>query len=115
MYQARKNEVKGIWKLKSTDIVTHIGGVMGVMKNRTEIFKNHTREYCNKQTYFYGNGPYWTTKYRISSDPPLNACIARLFGKVDVICVSGGVRGCFVGCAVVVEQGLPLLPPLYGR
>ena len=46
--------------------------------------------------YCYGNGPYWTTKYRISSDPPLNACIARLFGKVDFIFVSGGVRGCFV-------------------
>ena len=26
--------------------------------------------------YCYGNGPYWTTKYRISSDPPLNACFS---------------------------------------
>ena len=43
--------------------------------------------------YCYGNGPYWTTKYRISSDPPLNACLARLCGGMDVACVSGGV-GC---------------------
>ena len=37
--------------------------------------------------------PYWTTEYRISSVPPLNACIDRLFGKKDVICVSGDVKG----------------------
>ena len=49
-----------------------------------------------KYIYCYGNGPYWTTKYRISSDPPLNACIVRLFGKMDVICVSEGVRGCII-------------------
>ena len=67
------------------------------------------------QQYCYGNGPSYAAKYRISSDLPLNACIARLFGKMDVICASGGVRGCFIVCAVVVEQGLPLLPPLYGR
>ena len=46
--------------------------------------------------YCYGNGPHWTTKYRISSYPPLNACIVRLFGKMDVICVSGDVRGCII-------------------
>ena len=65
--------------------------------------------------YCYGNGPYWTTKYRISSDPPLNACLARLCGKMDVTGVSGGVRGCFIVCAVVVERGLPLLLPHPGR
>ena len=65
--------------------------------------------------YCYGNGPYWTTKYRISSDPPLNACLARLHGKMDVTCVSGGERGCFIVRTVVVCQGLPLLPPLSGR
>ena len=56
----------------------------------------HIYIYIHIYTYCYGNGPYWTTKYRISSDPPLNACIARLFGKMDVICVSGGVRGCII-------------------
>ena len=25
--------------------------------------------------------PYWVIKYRISPDPPLNACLARLFGN----------------------------------
>ena len=65
--------------------------------------------------YCYGNSPHWTTKYRISSDPPLNACIDRLFGKMDVTCVSGGVRGCFIVCVVVVERELLLLPPHPGR
>ena len=32
------------------------------------------------------------TKYRISSDPPLNACLDRLFGIRDDMCVSGGVK-----------------------
>ena len=45
--------------------------------------------------YCYGNGPSYAAKYRISSDPPLNACLARLFGKMGVTCVSGGKRGCF--------------------
>ena len=34
---------------------------------------------------------------------------------MDVICVSGVVRGCFIVCAVVVERGLPLLLPHPGR
>ena len=42
----------------------------------------------------YGNGPYGNTKYRISSDPPLNSCIDRSFGIRDDMCVSGGVKDC---------------------
>ena len=57
--------------------------------------------------YCYGNGPYWTTKYRISSDPPLNACLARLFGKMDITCVSGGV-GCMFYCSY--SGGVPRAP-----
>ena len=26
-------------------------------------------------------GPWWVIKYRISPDPPLNACLVRLFGN----------------------------------
>ena len=35
-------------------------------------------------------------KYRISSVPPLNSCIDRLFGIRDDMCVSGGVTDCFM-------------------
>ena len=45
-----------------------------------------------------GNGPSYAAKYSISSDPPLNACLARLFGKMDITCVSGGV-GCMFYCS----------------
>ena len=35
---------------------------------------------------------------------------------MDVTCVSGGARGCFIVCAVMVERELPfLLPPHLGR
>ena len=52
-----------------------------------------------------------TTKYRISSDPPLNSCIDRLFGKVYDKCVSGGIKDCFY-VHTVVKQGLDLLLPI---
>ena len=60
-----------------------------------ESLAGRVRESANV-IYCYGNGPSEATKYRISSDPPLNACLARLFGKMDVTCVSGGVRGCLL-------------------
>ena len=52
-----------------------------------------------------------TTKYRISSYPPLNACLARLCGKRDAMCVSGGENDCFY-VHTVVKQGLDLLLPI---
>ena len=55
-----------------------------------------------------------TTKYRISSVPPLNSCIDRLFGKVYDKCVSGGVTDCFY-VHMVVKREIILLPLLYER
>ena len=63
----------------------------------------------NIHTYCYGNGPNGTTKYRISSVPPLNSCIDRLFGKVYDKCVSGGVRDCFY-VHTVVKREIALIP-----
>ena len=55
-----------------------------------------------------------TPKYRISSDPPLNSCIDRLFGKVYDKCVSGGVKDCFY-VHTVVKREITLLPLHPGR
>ena len=50
------------------------------------------------------------TKYRISSVPPLNSCIDRLFGKVYDTCVSGGVKDCFYVRTVVVKREIAIIP-----
>ena len=55
-----------------------------------------------------------TTKNSISSDPPFNSCIDRLFGKVDDKCVSGGVKDCFY-VHTVVKREMILLLLLYER
>jgi len=52
-------------------------------------FVNHFKSSNDIVTEMALNG---TTKYRISSDPPLNSCIDRLFGIRDDMCVSGGVK-----------------------
>ena len=49
------------------------------------------------------------TKYRISSDPPLNACFDMSFGIRDDMCVSGGVRDCFY-VPTVVKREIALIP-----
>ena len=46
---------------------------------------------------------------RISSVPPLNSCIDRLFGVRDNMCVSGGVRDCFY-VHTVVKREIALIP-----